>query len=112
MAIATGSFLNGYGPCDFAALEELCPPDVCPSLYTLYDLTAIGGGFGIAAVTVAGSDGSFRVTEVDYSLDGVPEPSSFVLLGTAAGLALLVCRSGRITHNLRLWLMRRARRRA
>jgi hypothetical protein len=42
----------------------------------------------------------------------VPEPSSLLLLATAVGLALLVSRSGRITHNLRLRLTRWARRRA
>jgi len=90
----TGTGFNGYGPCDFAALEDLCPPDVCPGLYTLYDLKALGGGFGVARVTVAGSDGDFRITEVDYSLNGVPEPSTLLLLATAA-LALLVPKSER-----------------
>ena len=41
----------------------------------------------------------------------VSEPSSLLLLATAAGLALLVSRSGRIAHNLRLRVMRRARQR-
>jgi len=42
----------------------------------------------------------------------IPEPSSLLLLATAAGIVLLMFRSGRIAHNLRLRATRRARRRA
>jgi hypothetical protein len=38
----------------------------------------------------------------DVGLFEAPESSSLLLLATAAGLALLVSRSGRIAHNLRL----------
>ena len=44
-----------------------------------------------------------------FAADGpVPEPASLWLLATAAGIALLLSRSGRIAHNFRLWLTFRA----
>jgi hypothetical protein len=96
----TGGAFNPYAyvPCDH------------PGLYTLYDLNALGSGFGVVTVTVAGRNGDFRITEVDYSLNGVFEPSTLLLLATAA-LVLLVSRSRRIDHNFRLRRMRRDRQR-
>jgi hypothetical protein len=45
----------------------------------------------------------------DVGLFEVPEPSSLLLLATAAGIALLMSRSRRIAHNLRLRTTRRPR---
>lgn len=48
------------------------------------------------------------LVEGKVGLFEVPEPASLWLLATAAGIALLLSRSGRIAHNFRLWLTFRA----
>jgi hypothetical protein len=62
-------------------------------LYTLYDFGAAGSGDGTATVDVS-ADG--RIIDVSYELSGVPEPSTLLLLATAAGIARLVRRSRRM----------------
>jgi len=90
----TGVLFAGImAPCDFAALADAYPPDQYPQLYTLYDFGAAGSGDGTATVDVS-ADG--RVIDVSYELSRVPEPSTLLLLATAAGIARLVRRSRRM----------------
>jgi hypothetical protein len=86
--VTGGALFPLLGPCDFVALQDLYPPDQYPQLCTLYELTASEYGNGIVTVQVTNG----RVFSLDYSLTGVPEPSSLLLLATSVALAWLMSR--------------------
>jgi hypothetical protein len=86
--VTGGALFPLLGACDFVALQDLYPPDQYPQLYTLYEWTA--SGYGNGTVTVQVKNG--RVFSLDYSLTGVPESSSPLLLAMVAALAVLMSR--------------------